>query len=85
MAASETTQISVRVLMSSPGRAQSAPNTVSVATSMNFFITVAAQTAKPVRWVIVSHGSTDDTDGIVDRYVAQHPWIELVRMPTNGL
>ena len=42
---------------------------------------VAAQTAKPVRWVIVSHGSTDGTDGIVTRYVAQHPWIELVRMP----
>jgi poly-beta-1,6-N-acetyl-D-glucosamine synthase len=42
---------------------------------------VAAQTAKPVRWVIVSHGSTDDTEGIVTRYVAQHPWIELLRMP----
>ena len=45
---------------------------------------VAAQTTKPVRWVIVSHGSTDGTDGIVTRYVAQHPWIELVRMPKRG-
>jgi glycosyltransferase involved in cell wall biosynthesis len=42
---------------------------------------VAAQTAKPVRWVIVSDGSTDGTDEIVGRYVAEHPWIQLVRMP----
>ena len=42
---------------------------------------VAAQTTKPVRWVIVSQGSSDGTDGIVTRYVAEHPWIELLRMP----
>lgn len=42
---------------------------------------VVAQTAKPLRWVIVSDGSTDGTDDIVKRYAAQHPWIELVRMP----
>jgi biofilm PGA synthesis N-glycosyltransferase PgaC len=42
---------------------------------------MAAQTAKPVRWVIVSDGSTDGTDEIVSRYVAEHPWIELIRMP----
>jgi len=33
----------------------------------------------PVRWVIVSDGSTDDTDAIVGRYAADHPYIELVR------
>ena len=42
---------------------------------------MTAQTTKPVRWVIVSDGSTDGTDEIVKRYVAQHSWIELVRMP----
>ena len=42
---------------------------------------VTAQTAKPVRWVIVSDGSTDGTDQIVGCYVAEHPWIELVRLP----
>lgn len=42
---------------------------------------VVAQTARPVRWVIVSDGSTDGTDEIVSRYVAQYPWIELLRMP----
>jgi len=40
-----------------------------------------AQTAPPLRWVIVSDGSTDGTDDIVKKYSATHPWIELVRMP----
>jgi len=42
---------------------------------------VAAQTVRPVKWVIVSDGSTDGTEDIVRRYAADHPWIELVRMP----
>jgi cellulose synthase/poly-beta-1,6-N-acetylglucosamine synthase-like glycosyltransferase len=42
---------------------------------------VAAQTVRPLKWVIVSDGSTDGTDDIVREYAAQHPWIELVRMP----
>ena len=40
-----------------------------------------AQTHPPLRWVIVSDGSTDGTDDIVGRYLADHPWIELLRMP----
>jgi biofilm PGA synthesis N-glycosyltransferase PgaC len=42
---------------------------------------VVAQTLRPVRWVIVSDGSTDGTDQIVAKYTAGHEWIELVRMP----
>jgi poly-beta-1,6-N-acetyl-D-glucosamine synthase len=42
---------------------------------------VVAQTARPVKWIIVSDGSTDGTDEIVSRYAADHPWIELLRMP----
>ncbi len=42
---------------------------------------VIAQTVRPVRWIIVSDGSTDGTDEIVKRYAAEHPWIELLRMP----
>ena len=42
---------------------------------------MVAQTVKPVRWVIVSDGSTDGTDDIVRRHSAEHPWIELLRMP----
>jgi poly-beta-1,6-N-acetyl-D-glucosamine synthase len=42
---------------------------------------VVNQTQLPVKWVIVSDGSTDGTDDIVNRYAAAHDWIELVRMP----
>jgi poly-beta-1,6-N-acetyl-D-glucosamine synthase len=39
------------------------------------------QTVLPLKWVIVSDGSTDGTDAIVRKYAADHPWIELVCMP----
>ncbi len=42
---------------------------------------VVNQTVRPVRWLIVSDGSTDRTDEIVARHAAQHDWIELFRMP----
>jgi len=42
---------------------------------------VIQQTILPLKWVIVSDGSTDDTDEIVKKYRADHEWIELVRMP----
>jgi poly-beta-1,6-N-acetyl-D-glucosamine synthase len=42
---------------------------------------VVGQTVRPLKWVIVSDGSTDGTDDIVKRYVAEYPWIELLRMP----
>jgi Glycosyl transferase family 2 len=42
---------------------------------------VTSQTLPPAKWVIVSDGSTDATDEIVQRYAAQFPWIDLVRMP----
>jgi biofilm PGA synthesis N-glycosyltransferase PgaC len=42
---------------------------------------VVGQTVRPAKWVIVSDGSTDGTDDIVNRYAAEHGWIELVRMP----
>jgi glycosyltransferase involved in cell wall biosynthesis len=40
-----------------------------------------AQTVRPLKWVIVSDGSTDGTDDIVFDYMSDHPWIELLRMP----
>ena len=42
---------------------------------------VVAQERLPMRWVIVSDGSTDGTDEIVARYAARYPWIRLVQMP----
>src|SRR6266446_10732688 len=45
---------------------------------------VIAQTVHPVRWVIVSDGSTDGTYDVVMKYVAQHDWIVLVRQPERA-
>lgn len=42
---------------------------------------VVGQTVFPIKWVIVSDGSTDGTDNIVKKYATEHTWIELVRMP----
>ncbi len=42
---------------------------------------VVRQTVLPLKWVIVSDGSTDGTDEIVSRYAAAYEWIELVRLP----
>jgi glycosyltransferase involved in cell wall biosynthesis len=42
---------------------------------------VVSQSVRPLKWVIVSDGSTDATDDIVRQYVANNTWIELVQMP----
>jgi len=42
---------------------------------------MVAQTVKPLKWVIVSDGSTDGTHDIVARYAAELAWMELVRLP----
>ena len=41
---------------------------------------VISQTVLPTKWVIVSDGSTDGTDGIVAKYAAKHGFIQLVRI-----
>ena len=42
---------------------------------------VVAQEVRPIKWVIVSDGSTDGTAEIVDGYSRTYSWIELLRMP----
>jgi biofilm PGA synthesis N-glycosyltransferase PgaC len=42
---------------------------------------VIAQTVLPKRWVIVSDGSTDGTDEIVQKYKDGREWLELVHLP----
>src|SRR5271155_5278962 len=42
---------------------------------------VVAQSVVPLKWVIVSDGSTDGTDDLVRKYAADHRWIELLQMP----
>src|SRR6266568_8983541 len=46
---------------------------------------VVAQTVLPLKWVIVSDGSTDATDTIVAQYAADSPWIELVQLPDRKM
>jgi len=41
---------------------------------------VIFQTVLPVKWIIVSDGSTDSTDAIVKNYLPAHPWMQLIRM-----
>jgi glycosyltransferase involved in cell wall biosynthesis len=45
---------------------------------------MVAQRVRPVKWVIVSDGSTDGTDDIVKKHAAQHGWIELERRPERA-
>ena len=46
----------------------------------NTIRSVVAQTVPPLRWAIVSDGSTDRTDEIVLSYAARYPFIQLVRV-----
>ncbi len=41
---------------------------------------VIRQRVLPVKWVIVSDGSTDGTDDIVKEYAKEYNWIEFVRI-----
>ena len=45
---------------------------------------VVSQTLLPLRWIIVSDGSTDATDEIVRRYQQGRPWLELVALPPRA-
>jgi len=45
---------------------------------------VVSQTIRPLRWVIVSDGSTDGTDELIHKYASENPWIEFVRLPERS-
>jgi poly-beta-1,6-N-acetyl-D-glucosamine synthase len=45
---------------------------------------VVAQTIRPVEWIIVDDGSTDETTAIVERYARKYPWIRLARREDRG-
>lgn len=44
---------------------------------------VIGQTHRPVKWVVVSDGSTDRTDEIVASRLRKNPWMDFVRMPEH--
>jgi biofilm PGA synthesis N-glycosyltransferase PgaC len=46
---------------------------------------IAGQRIPPIRWVIVSDGSTDGTDAIVRLAAAQHAFIRLLRLESGEL
>jgi glycosyltransferase involved in cell wall biosynthesis len=41
---------------------------------------VVNQSVRPLEWVIVSDGSTDRTDSIIEPYAAKYPFIRLLRL-----
>lgn len=45
---------------------------------------VAEQTIRPVRWVIVNDGSTDATGRIADEAMRKFDWIRVVHRPDRG-
>lgn len=45
---------------------------------------VTGQTALPERWVIVSDGSTDRTDEIIQDHASRHAWIRYLRRPEHA-
>lgn len=45
---------------------------------------LVSQTLLPLQWIIVNDGSTDDTEAMVLRYVAQHSWIKLITLKDRG-
>jgi poly-beta-1,6-N-acetyl-D-glucosamine synthase len=44
---------------------------------------VVSQAILPLKWVIVSDGSTDNTDDIVKKYIDKYKWIELISLPVR--
>lgn len=49
----------------------------------NTIQSVISQAVLPNKWIIVSDGSTDRTEEIVSKYLAVHPWMELLKMPAH--
>src|SRR6202453_3863491 len=45
---------------------------------------VAAQTLRPSKWIIVDDGSTDATAQILAEYAAKYDWISIVTRPDRG-
>lgn len=41
------------------------------------------QTIKPEKWVIVSDGSTDRTNSIIEKYINKSSFIDLIALPPN--
>jgi glycosyltransferase involved in cell wall biosynthesis len=74
MPAEKSTSVALKYVLITPARNEAAFIEQTIQAVVN-------QTVTPLKWVIVSDGSTDGTDEIVNRYAAKNDWIELVRLP----
>jgi poly-beta-1,6-N-acetyl-D-glucosamine synthase len=45
---------------------------------------VAAQTLRPAKWVIVDDGSSDETGELIEAAARQHPWIQVLHRADRG-
>jgi poly-beta-1,6-N-acetyl-D-glucosamine synthase len=45
---------------------------------------IASQTIRPTRWIIVDDGSTDDTRRLIENAAKQYPWIQTLHRPDRG-
>ena len=45
---------------------------------------ILSQTMRPIEWIIVNDGSTDNTGEIIDKYANQHNWIKTVHREDRG-
>lgn len=45
---------------------------------------VAQQTIRPLEWVLVNDGSTDNTGEIIDQCAAQYPWVRTIHRRDRG-
>ena len=44
---------------------------------------VISQTLKPLKWIIVDDGSTDNTYSIAESYSRRYDWIDVLRLPAR--
>lgn len=42
-----------------------------------------SQSVLPIKWILVSDGSTDGTDEIITQFSSQIPWIDYIRVPEH--
>ena len=50
----------------------------------NTLWSVVSQKLRPLKWVIVSDGSGDGTDSIIEKYSAKHSFIQLLKLNRHG-
>ena len=45
---------------------------------------LVAQTVRPIAWVVVDDGSTDETAEVVTQLAQEHDWISVISAPADG-